>query len=119
MNYWIEKGAPRHKLIMGMPLYGQAFTLNDPSNTGLNSPGDKGNEGQFTKQAGFLAYYEICSKIKEGWKVVQDPEGRIGPYAHSGNQWVSFDDEKMIEHKVWRSGTFRATDKKDSWLAPG
>ncbi len=41
MNYWIEKGAPRHKLIMGMPLYGQAFTLNDPSNTGLNSPGDK------------------------------------------------------------------------------
>jgi chitinase len=57
-------------------------------------------EGQFTKHAGFLAYYEICSKIKEGWKVVQDPEGRIGPYAYSGNQWVSFDDEPMIQSKV-------------------
>lgn len=100
MHYWMEKGAPRHKLIMGMPLYGQAFTLNDPSNTGLNSPGDKGNEGQFTKQAGFLAYYEICTKVKEGWTVVQDPEGRIGPYAQSGNQWVSFDDVNMIKHKV-------------------
>ena len=57
-------------------------------------------EGQYTRQSGFLAYYEICPKIKEGWTVVQDPEGRIGPYAHSGNQWVSFDDVKMIEKKV-------------------
>lgn len=27
----MEKGADRKKLVMGMPLYGQAFTLNSPS----------------------------------------------------------------------------------------
>lgn len=24
----------------------------------------------------------------------------MGPYAFKGNQWVSFDDEDIIEHKV-------------------
>lgn len=50
---------------------------------------------------GFLAYYEICSKIKnEGWTVVRDPEGRMGPYAYKDRQWASFDDVEMIKYKV-------------------
>ena len=101
INYWIEKGAPRHKLVLGMPLYGQAFTINDQSNTGLNSPGSKGRAGQFTRAAGFLAYYEICHMVKnEGYTVVKDPKGRMGPYAFKGNQWVGYDDVDMIQYKV-------------------
>ncbi len=51
-------GAPRDKIIMGMPLYGQSFTLADPKNNGLNAkaPGP-GQAGEFTRAAGFLAYY--------------------------------------------------------------
>ncbi len=86
---------------MGMPLYGQAFSINDRSNHGLNSPGSKGLAGQFTRAAGFLAYYEICYKIKnEGYTVVNDPAHRMGPYAYKGNQWVGFDDVDMIRRKV-------------------
>lgn len=57
----MEKGAPPRKLVMGMPLYGQAFTLSDAKNTGLNSraPGP-GQAGEYTRAAGFLAYYEVC-----------------------------------------------------------
>lgn len=45
---------------MGMPLYGQSFTLENANNNGLNAkaPGP-GQAGEFTKAAGFLAYYEV------------------------------------------------------------
>lgn len=60
LHYWMEKGAPPSKLVMGMPLYGQSFTLSDAKNYGLNSraPGP-GTAGEFTRAAGFLAYYEV------------------------------------------------------------
>lgn len=51
---------------MGMPLYGQSFTLADPKNNGLNAkaPGP-GQAGEFTRAAGFIAYYEVRDlKIK-------------------------------------------------------
>ena len=84
-----------------MPLYGQAFTLDDPEKNGLNAPaGQKGQAGEFTRAAGFLAYYEICSDLKKGgWTVVKDPEGRMGPYAYKGRQWVGYDDVDTIRRK--------------------
>ncbi|XP_017154888.1 probable chitinase 10 [Drosophila miranda] len=101
LNYWIEKGAPSRKIVMGMPLYGQSFTLENANNNGLNAkaPGP-GQAGEFTKAAGFLAYYEICDRVKhQGWEVIQDERGRMGPYARKGTQWVSYDDPEMIRKK--------------------
>ena len=46
---------------MGMPLYGQAFTLSKTGNYGLNQPARKGQAGEFTRAAGFLAYYEVSN----------------------------------------------------------
>lgn len=67
INYWIEKGADRKKLVMGMPMYGQSFSLADNSNNGLNAPTYGGGEaGEETRARGFLAYYEVsfqCFKI--------------------------------------------------------
>ena len=74
MNYWIEKGAPASSLVMGMPLYGQSFTLDSVNSHGLNSPArSKGRAGEFTRAPGFLAYYEICQRVNsEKWTVVKD-----------------------------------------------
>ncbi|RXG74038.1 putative chitinase 3 [Armadillidium vulgare] len=100
INYFIEKGANPKKLIMGMPMYGQSFSLTKMDNTGLNSPARKGQAGEYTRAAGFLAYYEICHKVlSQGYKVMKDPSGSIGPYAYKGNQWVGFDDVNMIRFK--------------------
>lgn len=101
LNYWIEKGTPPSKLIMGMPLYGQSFSLADTKKTGLNEKSyGPGEAGEFTRAGGFLAFYEICDRInKGGWTVERDDEGRIGPFAHRGSQWVSYDDVAEIRRK--------------------
>ncbi|KAI9560101.1 hypothetical protein GHT06_014111 [Daphnia sinensis] len=101
LNYWIKLGADPAKLILGVPLYGQSFTLENPNNNGLNAPAKgTGQQGEFTRQAGFLAYYEICKQVKgSGWTVVQDEEGAMGPYAYRGDQWVSFDDVDIVRRK--------------------
>lgn len=38
INYWIDGGVPRRKIVMGMPMYGQGFTLTDPKKHDLNDP---------------------------------------------------------------------------------
>lgn len=101
INYWIEKGADPRKLVLGMPMYGQSFSLAEGNRNALNSPTYGGGEaGDATRARGFLSYYEICQNIKnKQWTVVRDPRGRIGPYAYKRDQWVSFDDIGMIRHK--------------------
>lgn len=60
INYWIEKGADRRKIIMGMPFYGQSFQLKDQNEHGLNAPAyGPGQAGEFTRAGGFLAFYEV------------------------------------------------------------
>lgn len=45
--------------------------------------------------------FQICERVQhEGWTVVQDEEGRMGPFAYKENQWVSYDDKAMIKYKV-------------------
>lgn len=45
--------------------------------------------------------WQICERIRvNGWRVVRDPGGRIGPYATRDDQWVSFDDDFMTRHKA-------------------
>ena len=64
MNYWHSKGADKKKLVMGMPMYGQTFTLGNPSEKGIGAaaPRGGGNKGRFTRQKGFASYYEVTDK---------------------------------------------------------
>lgn len=67
MNYWIRQGIPVSKLIVGIPFYGQSFTLAAPATTrdqaaiGVKARG-AGLPGPYTQQAGMLAYHEICNQ---------------------------------------------------------
>ena len=46
-------------------------------------------------------YNEICLHIQNnGWTNVVDVTGKMGPYAHSGNQWVGYDDVDMVAIKA-------------------
>ena len=59
-SYWVKLGAPRHKLVIGLALYGRTFTLSDERNSGLGAPTiGAGRSGQFTGQPGYISYYEV------------------------------------------------------------
>jgi chitinase len=61
-NLWVRLGAPREKLIIGMGTYGRSFTLTDPNRFIVNEPASGGGTaGVYTREAGFLAYYEVSA----------------------------------------------------------
>ena len=60
VNYWLDNGLEKEKLILGMPFYGQSFKLANENNNGLNAKSFGGaSGGEFTKSEGFLSYYEV------------------------------------------------------------
>jgi GH18 family chitinase len=73
IHYWIEKGADRKKLVMGMPMYGQSFSLADNNQNGVNAPTYGGGEaGEETRARGFLSYYEVRTERFGGSKADQN-----------------------------------------------
>ncbi|NWS61791.1 CHIA chitinase, partial [Chunga burmeisteri] len=100
MDYWKNNGAPAEKLIVGFPTYGHDFNLQNPSDTAVGAPSSgAGPAGPYTRQAGTLAYYEICTFLDSGatqaWDAPQDV-----PYAYKGNEWVGYDNIKSFSIKV-------------------
>ena len=65
INYWLTKGMDSSKIIMGIPLYGQSFTLASRKDHGLNSKTYGGaSAGKFTRARGFLSYFEVFGDFK-------------------------------------------------------
>ena len=54
---------------------------------------------KYTREVGFLAYYEVCQKLSQGWTKVFDPEHR-SPYAYGNSEWVGFDDIQSLQEKA-------------------
>ncbi|EDW31122.1 GL20757 [Drosophila persimilis] len=99
-SLWVKLGAPKEKLVIGMPTYGRSFTLANTDKHGPNAPASAGGrEGVYTKESGFLAYYEICEMLLNGAVYVWDEEMKV-PYLVDGDQWVGFDDERAIRNKM-------------------
>lgn len=60
VNYWISKGADLSKLILGMPLYGRGFLLDDPTQNGLRAPASNPIPGgPYSRLNGTWGYNEV------------------------------------------------------------
>lgn len=101
MKLLVKQGAQRNKLIVGVPFYGQSFTLRDTWDqlAGYGVPSrSPGKPGEITKQPGMLAYYEICDNIRT--KRWQATRAKAGPYAAKGDQWIGYDDIESVALKA-------------------
>lgn len=99
-NYWVSQGAPKNKLVIGMATYGRGFTLTNAAN---NKYGDdvKGacNAGPFTREAGFISYFEVCQMLRAGAVRHWNAQHHV-PHIVAGNQWVGYDDKESLTIKV-------------------
>jgi chitinase len=103
---------------MGLALYGRTFQLASSTNNGIGAPAVGpgmitavififskkkfilGAAGLYTGEAGFLAYYEICTRVQhQNWTKVFDDEEKSN-YAYKGQEWVGYDDINSIGFKV-------------------
>lgn len=104
LQLWVDMGAPKHKLIVGVPFYGRTYTLGSKDNTDLRAGIKKweegGNPGPYTNARGFLAYYEICPLTQsKKWTEKYDDIGKC-PYAYHEDQWVGYEDPNSIAIKM-------------------
>uniref|UniRef100_A0ABM5G731 chitinase n=1 Tax=Pogona vitticeps TaxID=103695 RepID=A0ABM5G731_9SAUR len=98
MKYWRDNGVPAEKLIMGFPTYGRTFRLTT-SDTGVCAPvSGAGSAGPYTREAGFWAYYEICTFIQTA--TVKWIDDQKVPYAYKGNEWIGYDNIASYHCKV-------------------
>ncbi|XP_016045416.1 acidic mammalian chitinase-like [Erinaceus europaeus] len=98
MKYWRDNGVPAEKLIMGFPTYGRTFRLST-SDTSVCAPiSGAGSSGPYTREAGFWAYYEVCTFLSgatNSW--IEDQKV---PYAYKNAEWVGYDNIESYGHKV-------------------
>jgi len=100
-KYWVQGGCPAQKLILGMGTYGRCFTLTNPSQNKIGDPA-RGPcvAGQYTREAGFQSYYEICDHLKNPSVTTVFDQVQKAPYSYIGDQWIGYDNVESLNIKV-------------------
>ncbi|ESP03805.1 hypothetical protein LOTGIDRAFT_230122 [Lottia gigantea] len=83
VSYWMNKGFPANKILLGLSTYGEKFELTEVS--GSQDLG-MGGVSPVNLKAGFIPYYEVCEAI-------------------TTNSWTSkWDDDKKIQYVSGQKG---------------
>ncbi|KAM7513327.1 hypothetical protein LguiB_012202 [Lonicera macranthoides] len=92
---WIQAGIPPEKIVMGLPLYGHTWTLQDPNENGLRAPAVGAGPGN-----GTLVYSQVVDFISNNDAIVEFDNGTASFYSYARGSWVGYDDVGSIKLKV-------------------
>ncbi|RYR30462.1 hypothetical protein Ahy_B01g055229 [Arachis hypogaea] len=96
LQSWIQGGVVPEKVVMGLPLYGMTWQLQDPNVHGIGS--DAAGPGPGLN--GAMAYFQVVEfNNQSGAKVAYDVE-TASVYSYSGSSWVGYDDPLTVTVKV-------------------
>ena len=102
-KFLIFVGAPREKLVMGVPFYGRSFTLADANNHNVGAAHmGRGMAGKYSVEPGIVGFNELCEifqKQPTQWNLEWE-NNQMVPYAYSGRQWIGYENEKSIALKA-------------------
>nr|ACR23314.1 chitinase 4 precursor [Penaeus vannamei] len=100
VEYYLSLGLPKEKMVLGIPLYGRCFTLDDIEENGFYAPAHKpGPAGPYIRIPGTLGANEICERLRDDktCKIVHDPSmNEPYFYCSSDKIWCGFDDQDSV-----------------------
>lgn len=101
VDYWLQAGAAPGKLTMGLGTYGRGWKLAS-SNSSYNAPATGASTpGVSTKEAGYLAYYEVQELLRSGAATRYYDQQRQCPYVVTNTgEWIGYDDEQSLRAKL-------------------
>ncbi|EDW62153.2 chitinase-3-like protein 1 [Drosophila virilis] len=99
VRYWVEQSKISEKLILGIPLFGRTFTLEDASKTAVGAPSKgPGRQHVHSSRAGFMTFGEFCIQTAR-WEIKYDKQAQV-PYAYMDDQWITFENGRSISAKM-------------------
>nr|AWU67213.1 putative chitinase [Crangon crangon] len=104
VNYYLDLGMPKDKMILGTPMYGRCYVLDNIEDHGMLAPAHlPGPPGPYLRIPGTLAANEICLRLRDDLSctVVHDPD-LYEPYFYCEKDkiWCGYDDEDSIYIKA-------------------
>ncbi|XP_031097550.1 class V chitinase-like [Ipomoea triloba] len=95
---WIAAGLGAKKLVLGMPLYGKAWRLVDPSKPGFLVP--TSGSAIPNNQYGDISYKDIKKFISDNGATQGYNSTYVSNYCYAGTTFIGYDDVESISAKV-------------------
>lgn len=95
VKYYVSKGVPKKKLVIGMPLYGRSYAISSATSNGLYS--NYSGAGKGTTVEGIRSFADIKLHLVNSYKRYWDDEAKA-PYLYDPKtkHFVTYDDEKSL-----------------------
>ncbi|KAJ8981334.1 hypothetical protein NQ317_015975 [Molorchus minor] len=101
VSSWLDAGLSREKLILGIPTYARTYILADDNGHNIGDPViGEAEPGEFTKEAGFLAYYELLDLMQDAFLDITSVQTDDTNYAYGSNEWYTYETETTVRAKT-------------------